>query len=79
MNFLTTGHTSGIGKAIYDHFGGKGLSRSTGFDISKDDITPHLKGIDIFVNNAFSFEDPWAQTKILHDSLIISKIIVIGK
>ena len=35
MNFLITGHTKGIGKAIYDKFGGKGLSKSTGFDISK--------------------------------------------
>ena len=36
MNLLITGHTSGIGKYIYDYLGGKGLSRSTGFDMTKD-------------------------------------------
>ena len=33
--FVITGHTSGIGKAIFDKFGGVGLSRATLFDISK--------------------------------------------
>ena len=78
MNFLTTGHTSGIGKAIYNHFGGKGLSRSTGFDITKNNILPHLDGIDVFVNNAYSRVVPLAQTKILYKSLSVPKIICIG-
>ena len=53
MTFVITGHTSGIGKALYEEFGGIGLSRATGFDISKDDITPYIKEADVFINNAY--------------------------
>tara|TARA_Y100000816_G_scaffold249622_1_gene199260 strand:- start:369 stop:851 length:483 start_codon:yes stop_codon:yes gene_type:complete len=78
MNFLITGHTKGIGKAIYDKFGGKGLSKSTGFDISKDSIKYHLQDVDVFVNNAYDNNNPWAQTKILYETLQVKKIICIG-
>ena len=73
MNFLITGHTKGIGKAIYDKFGGKGLSKSTGFDISKDSIKYHLQDVDVFVNNAYDNNNPWAQTKILYETLQVKK------
>jgi nucleoside-diphosphate-sugar epimerase len=63
MKVLITGHTSGIGKAIYDYFDSLGYecigcSRSNGYDIStieaKDKILDLAKDIDIFVNNAYS-------------------------
>jgi NADP-dependent 3-hydroxy acid dehydrogenase YdfG len=59
-----TGHTSGIGKAIYntlkkEGYNIVGLSRSTGFDLSKfheksfqDKLYHILKDVDIFINNA---------------------------
>jgi hypothetical protein len=78
MNFLTTGHTKGIGKAIYNKFGGVGLSKSTGFDISFDDITPYFQNTDVFVNNAFDDKNPWSQTKLLYESLSVKKIFCIG-
>ena len=78
MNFLITGHTSGIGKAIFEKFNGVGLSKSTGFNILNDDITPYLKNCDVFINNAYDNSDPWAQTKLLYKSKHVPKIICIG-
>jgi len=79
VNLLITGHTSGIGKYIYDYLGGIGLSRSTGFDITKDSINEHLNDVDIFINNAWSDIDPLAQTKILYNVVdYVSKVICIG-
>ena len=79
MNLLTTGHTSGIGKYVYEYFGGKGLSRSTGFDITKDSIKNYLNDVDVFINNAWAVSDPLAQTNILYDAINnVNKIICIG-
>lgn len=78
---MITGHTRGLGKELYSRFGGVGLSKSTGFDISKDDIVPHLKDrdIDVFINNAYDHSNPWAQIKILYDAIPhVRKIICIG-
>jgi len=75
--FVITGHTSGIGKAIFDKFGGVGLSRATLFDISKHDIKSYLKDCDVFVNNAYDNQHPWAQTKMLYQAKE-SRQIVIG-
>jgi hypothetical protein len=67
MKVAVTGHTSGIGKEIFDYFSGLGhtcigFSRSTGHDIS--DLAARLQIIemseecDIFVNNAYNnFDD----------------------
>lgn len=58
-----TGHTSGIGKGLYEHFERKGLrvkgfSKDTGFDISlpenRDRIVELTKDCDLFFNNAYS-------------------------
>lgn len=58
-----TGHTSGIGKGIHDHFLSlgirvKGFSKDTGFDISKkeniDRIVELTRDCDLFFNNAYS-------------------------
>ena len=66
-----TGHTSGIGKAIYDTLKKEGydivgLSRSTGFDLSKFHETSFqkkflsiLNDVDIFINNAH-----WLYTQV---------------
>lgn len=59
MKCLITGHTRGIGKAIYEcllHNGFivEGISKSTGTDISKsyDDILEKAVEFDLFINNA---------------------------
>jgi NADP-dependent 3-hydroxy acid dehydrogenase YdfG len=56
MKVAVTGHTSGIGKAIYEKYqpNSVGFSRSNGFDITKDikKILKACKDCDIFVNNA---------------------------
>jgi len=78
---VITGHTSGIGEALYQKYGGIGLSKSTGFDISKDDIEPYLKGIEVFVNNAWDGYNPFSQTMLLQKIIDIGykgKIINIG-
>lgn len=56
-----TGHTSGIGKSIFEYFTTdivKGYSRSNGYDITLQTdrlrILNDVKNFDIFVNNAYS-------------------------
>jgi NADP-dependent 3-hydroxy acid dehydrogenase YdfG len=69
MKVAITGHTSGIGKALYTKFSPDviGFSRSTGFDISKSDnrekIREMSKDCDIFINNAYN---NYAQIDILY-------------
>ena len=55
-NVAITGHTSGIGKGLYDYFSSKGarvkgFSKDTGFDISnklnQDLIITHTKDCDL--------------------------------
>lgn len=58
---IITGHTSGIGKAIYDKFKEiscreiVGMSRSNGYDIDKDfnKIVEEATGCELFINNAY--------------------------
>jgi hypothetical protein len=59
MKIAITGHTNGLGKSIYTHFDKIGhevigLSRSNGFDISKNlqTIIDIAKTCDLFFNNA---------------------------
>jgi hypothetical protein len=79
MKIVITGHTSGIGKAIYSQFGGIGLSRSTGFDITKDSILPYIDNDTCFINNAFTLDDPYAQIRLLYESFkVVKKVICIG-
>ncbi len=65
MKILITGHTRGLGRFIFNKYGGIGLSKSTGFDIAVDDISSYLTTDTIFINNAFDFNNPFAQTRIL--------------
>lgn len=83
MKCIVTGHTSGVGKAIYDHFLSKGwdvrgMSRSNGYDISinQDRIVSETIGCDIFVNCAYASD---AQTELL-DKLKdkVKSMIVVG-
>jgi NADP-dependent 3-hydroxy acid dehydrogenase YdfG len=62
-NIAITGHTSGLGKGLYDHFVSKGcnvtgFSIGNGFDIGKqeniDKIIKLTKDCDLFINNAYS-------------------------
>jgi len=59
MKIAITGHTKGIGKALYDNLSQQheveGYSRSNGFDISNniDMIVRASKKSDVFINNAF--------------------------
>lgn len=62
-NIAITGHTSGIGKGLYEHFANqgcrvKGFSKDTGFDISdpenRDRIIELTRDCDLFFNNAYS-------------------------
>ncbi len=66
-----TGHTQGIGSAIYERLGYsgyqcKGYSRSTGWDIvaQHEQLLKEIESADIFVNNA---HDGYAQTNLLVD------------
>lgn len=70
MKYAITGHTSGIGKAVYDTLGENiiGFSKSTGYDItSKDDrikILHEIEDCDVFINCA---SVGFAQTEMLVD------------
>ena len=52
-----TGHTSGIGKFIYDNYDCIGFSRSNGYDISKNNdrmrMYEECKECDTFINSAY--------------------------
>lgn len=57
MKVVITGHTYGLGKALYEHFpNAHGLARSTGFDIEKDfdAVVSEINGCDLFINNAYA-------------------------
>jgi NAD(P)-dependent dehydrogenase (short-subunit alcohol dehydrogenase family) len=68
---VITGHTSGIGKAIYDKFTEVscreiiGLSRSNGYDIDADfdKVVEAAAGAEIFINNAYRDSQ---QLKLFH-------------
>lgn len=70
-NIAITGHTSGIGKGLFDYFTAigcavKGFSKDTGFDISnklnQDLIISHTKDCDLFINNAYYY---YAQVELM--------------
>lgn len=68
---VITGHTAGLGKAIYDKFTEVscheivGLSRSNGYDIDTDfdKVVEAASGAELFINNAYRDEQ---QLKLLH-------------
>jgi len=75
MNIAVTGHTSGIGLAIYSAYTQAdhtviGFSRTNGYDIgiAVDDILDQSLHCDIFVNNAYH---KIGQNKILEKLLML--------
>ena len=68
---VITGHTAGLGKAIYDKFTEiscreiVGMSRSNGYDIEADfdKIVEEATGAELFINNAYRDEQ---QLKLFH-------------
>lgn len=74
MKIGITGHTSGLGKAIYEHFQSLGhdcigFSRSNGYDITSnfDDIAQQAQSLDLFINNAWSLDSQTKFVKHLKD------------
>jgi len=72
LNFAITGGTSGIGACIFTNTECQNFSRSTGYDIrtksSRNDIINNIKdSVNVFVNNAFSNLNYFAQTEMLYD------------
>jgi len=74
MKMLVTGGNRGLGKTLVDHFAAKSISRTDGFDITKDikTIAEQSLDYDIFVNNAFDGppHESWAnfgQTNLLYE------------
>jgi short-subunit dehydrogenase len=59
MNICITGHTSGLGKALFDFWSASnnnvtGYSRSNGYDLDHNLDKFNNDQFDIFVNNAYS-------------------------
>jgi hypothetical protein len=58
MKILITGHTSGLGKRLYDRLSLEhevhGMSRTNGYDLTKDyqSVLEFAKTCDVFINNA---------------------------
>jgi hypothetical protein len=59
MKCVITGHTTGLGKALFDHFQTLGwevigLSRQTGYDlnVNLDKVVEVANSADLFINNA---------------------------
>lgn len=69
MKIAITGHTSGIGKSLFERCDDAiGFSLSTGYDIThpveRSKIVEHIQDCDVFVNNAF---DRYGQCEMLFD------------
>ena len=81
---VITGHTSGIGKAIFDKFTEVscheiiGMSRSNGYDIEKDfdKVVEEATGAEIFINNAYRGKQQLRLFHALKDK--VDMMIVMG-
>jgi hypothetical protein len=84
MKVVITGHTWGIGKALYEHFqtffGWEviGLSRSNGYDIDIDfdKVVEAASGCFLFINNAYRDKQQTRLVNALKDK--VTKMIVMG-
>jgi hypothetical protein len=81
MKIAITGHTSGLGRYIFENLNCDGFSRSNGYDISKNfyDVTKTIKDYDVFINNAnvenFQYllcKEVWEHWKLNPDKKIIN-------
>lgn len=84
MKVVITGHTHGIGKALYEHFQTfgswevVGLSRSNGYDIDIDfdKVVEAASGCFMFINNAYRDKQ---QTKLVNAlKNKVTKMVVMG-
>jgi|TARA_B110000259_G_scaffold44626_1_gene51748 hypothetical protein len=82
---VITGHTSGIGKAIFDKFSERyrsheiiGMSRSNGYDIEKDfdKVVDEAAGAEIFINNAYRDQQQLKLFNALKDK--VDMMVVMG-
>jgi nucleoside-diphosphate-sugar epimerase len=81
---IITGHTHGIGKAIYDKFTEIscheiiGMSRSNGYDIDKDfdKIVAEAEGCELFINNAYRDQQQTKLVNALKDK--VDMMVVMG-
>lgn len=76
MKIAITGHTRGLGKAIYDHLAADheviGMSRSNGFDIMRpEQVIEAAKTCDLFFNNAHCRQQQAKLLNALHKELPI--------
>lgn len=83
MKCVITGHTSGVGRHLFEYFTSKGwrvvgMSRSNGYDISKDidKVIQDSIGADLFINNASCGS---SQLELLRNlSTVIPNIVTMG-
>jgi hypothetical protein len=81
---IITGHTHGVGKAIYDKFKEiscreiVGMSRSNGYDIDKDfdKIVEEAAGCELFINNAYRDSQQLKLVEALKDK--VDMMVVMG-
>lgn len=81
---IITGHTRGIGKAIYDKFTEVscreiiGMSRSNGYDLETDfdKIVAEAEGCELFINNAYCGEQQLKLVEALKDK--VDMMVVMG-
>lgn len=81
---VITGHTRGIGKAIYDKFTEVscreivGMSRSNGYDLEKDfdRIVEEATGAELFINNAYRDRQQLKLLEALKDK--VDMMVVMG-
>ena len=87
MKIAITGHTKGIGKALYTTLSKRGhevygYSRSNGYDISdptvRNLILTEIKTFDVFINNAYSATAQYTLLKESIDSWDGEKKIIIN-
>ena len=83
MKCVITGHTSGVGRYLFEYFTSNGwevvgMSRSNGYDISKDidKVIQDSIGADLFINNASCGS---SQLELLRNlSTVIPNIVTMG-
>jgi hypothetical protein len=82
MKIVITGHTSGIGKYLYNYFSKDneviGISRTTGYNLETDidKIIEQSKNADLFINNSSVNDCQIKLLESLHNE--VKKMIVIG-
>jgi hypothetical protein len=82
MKYAITGHTQGIGQAVFSRLTDvKGFSKSNGFDIddreSRKKIINEIQDCDIFINNAQSnFSQTLMLLDVFHSWMNTNKTII---